>query len=1047
MLSFTHCTFFISYVDNEVDLTQIHNHDLPDDPVVPALPIKPAFDPEHLWTLLALSKESATPYKQHRGKGRFKPGTKAEQQARVSGKVSKWMEGVSIAQEQVSSHCGISYTEAEITGLHMTFHQRTQEGQREFLFNNIKEYQMVRDGNDAKIQTRWSAPLRDHDHSLCSCCWRELQGHIDAGRYKRAMIAVKTGAKNPLPRSSNKQRPTTGKTMSASAWLKTFGKDVGDFMPNENMVQLPAARVQELYGIYVEELAVDEEKTLSRQAFGRMMRKEQIKYACKQMKKFSKCNECSRLDVDLQLAMNTPLCAVAKANKEVHRVHVTAQKAKYYKHKQKGKSPRTCKIWLSIIIDGMDQAKTCIPRLHRNPKNLDGHDVLNVHLTGVIIHGHLHQLYTWVDNFPKDSNVTATVLLEALKDLQKIKGPKYEHPRNLYLQLDNCSGENKNRFFLTFLALLIQLGVFDRIKLSFLQVGHTHEDIDQLFSRLSTLWVSCDIFLVDQLIEIAQTVHYQSGTMKEMAAKHRSIEKENNIGNDEKEDEDGSEEEGDETKAEEVTKTKQPMYKLGHRHLTEIADINTWSENVWKDKQWYGTSQFRCFDFRREQVDDLAGGDPIVRCRIKVRRCMCSEGDPQCDESMRNYWQPRQSNEPDGVILFGDDEKIPKVKNISTVLRKTLPIDRKTISSYFDKLPARYIKKRRAQVSDDDEEGVNDMSLKKHVDRVHANTNVSRGMNWFSDFFHEQETHTQALCEECRNLKTKEAELKSKETSLLAARLLRKSMREQQMKDKVSALARRLEGKNPQLNVSKVVVSDKDDDESKADKKLRRVRRKLRELVKDVKKHVRITKGDALHQFYNTGTIFGKDNDDMIDSSDEDNSDEGMEGDDQEKEAAEEDIQDDNFIIEDEHASEFRVGRAGEFRKVHNTGCLVGDLVVLKSGVEDVPFYVGKLLKRCPNAPLVKFIVQWYGNSQNTFDKSYLPGWLAKDGDVYYSLIAKMRHQSTGERDPPYTEDQCNKTIITWSCDWKLTKKHFLTATARKRVEQTPGVNYVAPSR
>ena len=39
------------------------------------------------------------------------------------------------------------------------------------------------------------------------------------------------------------------------------------------------------------------------------------------------------------------------------------------------------------------------------------------------------------------------------------------------------------RFILGFLCLLVELGIFIKIKLSFLVVGHTHEDIDQVFSR------------------------------------------------------------------------------------------------------------------------------------------------------------------------------------------------------------------------------------------------------------------------------------------------------------------------------------------------------------------------------------------------------------------------------------------------------------------------------------------------------------------------------------------------------------------------------------
>ena len=52
--------------------------------------------------------------------------------------------------------------------------------------------------------------------------------------------------------------------------------------------------------------------------------------------------------------------------------------------------------------------------------------------------------------------------------------------------MENCGRENKNRFVFAFCALLVELGVFRKIKFSFLMVGHTQEDVDQMFSRFST---------------------------------------------------------------------------------------------------------------------------------------------------------------------------------------------------------------------------------------------------------------------------------------------------------------------------------------------------------------------------------------------------------------------------------------------------------------------------------------------------------------------------------------------------------------------------------
>jgi len=51
--------------------------------------------------------------------------------------------------------------------------------------------------------------------------------------------------------------------------------------------------------------------------------------------------------------------------------------------------------------------------------------------------------------------------------------------------MDNCVKDNKNRHFLTFLSLLKTRKVFEEVKLGFLVVGHTHEDIDGCFGYLS----------------------------------------------------------------------------------------------------------------------------------------------------------------------------------------------------------------------------------------------------------------------------------------------------------------------------------------------------------------------------------------------------------------------------------------------------------------------------------------------------------------------------------------------------------------------------------
>jgi hypothetical protein len=51
--------------------------------------------------------------------------------------------------------------------------------------------------------------------------------------------------------------------------------------------------------------------------------------------------------------------------------------------------------------------------------------------------------------------------------------------------MDNYVKDNKNQHWLPFLLLLTVRDVFEEVKLGFLVISHTHEDIDGCFGYLS----------------------------------------------------------------------------------------------------------------------------------------------------------------------------------------------------------------------------------------------------------------------------------------------------------------------------------------------------------------------------------------------------------------------------------------------------------------------------------------------------------------------------------------------------------------------------------
>ena len=87
-----------------------------------------------------------------------------------------------------------------------------------------------------------------------------------------------------------------------------------------------------------------------------------------------------------------------------------------------------------------------------------------------------------MNNVCMGNNATIDVLYRTLIDLKKKTG---KLPPKLYLQLDNTSRQCKGFGVMGYLGMLVDHGVFEKIVCSFLPVGHTHEDIDQFFSRLA----------------------------------------------------------------------------------------------------------------------------------------------------------------------------------------------------------------------------------------------------------------------------------------------------------------------------------------------------------------------------------------------------------------------------------------------------------------------------------------------------------------------------------------------------------------------------------
>ena len=142
---------------------------------------------------------------------------------------------------------------------------------------------------------------------------------------------------------------------------------------------------------------------------------------------------------------------------------------------------------LTIIIDGMDKVKTAWPQYHshRKPAYLESCHRPRVVLSAVLCHGWCTNIYLTPEGVHHGGGHFCELLFRALDSVAEIaRREKREFPQHLVIQSDNTTAQAKNSLVSNCLAYLVARGKFLTATLNFLTVGHTHEDVDRLFSLI-----------------------------------------------------------------------------------------------------------------------------------------------------------------------------------------------------------------------------------------------------------------------------------------------------------------------------------------------------------------------------------------------------------------------------------------------------------------------------------------------------------------------------------------------------------------------------------
>ncbi len=294
---------------------------------------------------------------------------------------------------------------------------------------------------------------------------------------------------------------------SIVAFLHILADEVGDEMPHNVERHLPHRSKKIVYALYCESQRDLQEPSCNRSHFYNTWRSLVSHIKCRKSHTFAVCDTCISFRERLtQIARKTSRDEERSELLKGFRCHLRSiklERAEYARHRIEAME-RPAKV-LSVIIDGADQSKFGIPQFAEKSKSEAG-NAIKQKITGVLFHGGLGRgefltYLTSADNLPSGANQTIDAFSRCFLVLLEHRAFKQSltKPEILYIQLDNTSKDNKNRFFMAFCEWLIHHGVFKEVHVNFLPVGHTHEDIDRKFSRISVTLSCQDTITVQDL--------------------------------------------------------------------------------------------------------------------------------------------------------------------------------------------------------------------------------------------------------------------------------------------------------------------------------------------------------------------------------------------------------------------------------------------------------------------------------------------------------------------------------------------------------------------
>ncbi len=341
-------------------------------------------------------------------------------------------------------------------------------------------------------QVRCYIPLTDCQ--CCLSCWALAAdvGYMEPGTgsirrgamFARVLAAFNRGAldaSNVYPAQAERKESCEQLSICGAIhqWLEQWlpgNVDQASMDPGTLILDAPSRRF--VYDQMSAEWIVLHRQVPHYSVFIRTMRKH-YRIVINKHKKFAQCQVCA-LYKELWSKSRMESYALRHEIKEMRRAHLDQQYSQrqcYYCNRELSFSNPDK--YLCLIVDAMTEGSTSAPFTRRDVKQFKP-AAYKTQLYGALVHGP-EGFFGYTTCSMKGARVTVEVVH---RTLLKLAETRKVWPSVFNLQLDNTTSDCKNHTVMAYRAWLEATGVFEVTTVSFLQVGHTHEDIDGMFGLL-----------------------------------------------------------------------------------------------------------------------------------------------------------------------------------------------------------------------------------------------------------------------------------------------------------------------------------------------------------------------------------------------------------------------------------------------------------------------------------------------------------------------------------------------------------------------------------